>query len=136
MATDVHTNQQESVASLVGGIVDDVQTLLKQHLQLFRQETKEDLRKTKQAAFPLVVGFGILGLGGLLLCFTLVYLLHWALAPRVELWVCYAIVSGAFLLVGAIFALVGKKRFDSFNPLPDQTLEEIQWTIKPTTKPK
>lgn len=134
MATEVQNNQrkdEQSVAALVGGIVNDFQELLKQHLALFRQETKEDLRKTKQAAIPLIIGMGVMGLGGLLFCFTLVYLLHWALAPRVELWVCYAIVTGAFLLAGGILALIGKKRFDSFNPLPDQTLEEIQWTIKP-----
>jgi len=30
-----------------------------------------------------------------------------------------------------MMVVAAKKRFDSFNPLPDQTLKEIQWTIKP-----
>jgi uncharacterized membrane protein YqjE len=131
MATDVHPGTQPSVSSLVTGIVNDTQALVKQHLELFRTEVKEDVRKTKQAAIPLIIGVVVMGVGGLLLCFTLVHLLYALTYPNLLLWHCYAIVTGAFLVVGAILVFVGKKQFDSFNPLPDQTLKEMQWTIKP-----
>jgi len=131
MATDVHPGTEPSVSSLVTGIVNDTQELIKQHLDLFRAEVKEDVRKTKQAAIPLVIGLVVLAVGGLLLCFTLVHLLFALTDPKLEMWHCYAIVTGVFLIVGGILFIVGKKQFDSFNPLPDQTLKEIKWTIKP-----
>ena len=134
MATDLKENTQAnapSVTGLVTGIVNDTQELIKQHLELFRTEVKEDFTKTKQAVIPLVIGVVVMGVGALLVCFTLVYLLEWAARPRLELWVCYAIVSGLFVLGGGILIYAGKKKFDSFNPLPDQTIKEIQWTIKP-----
>ena len=132
MATDLKENAQAnapSVTGLVTGIVNDTQELIKQHLELFRTEVKEDFTKTKQAIIPIVIGVVVLAVGALLVCFTLVYLLHWA--ARLELWACYAIVSGAFIVLGGILVYAGKKQFDSFNPLPDKTIKEIQWTIKP-----
>jgi uncharacterized membrane protein YqjE len=121
----------QSMTGLVTGIVNDTQELIKQHLELFRAEVKEDFTKTKHAIIPLLIGVVVAGVGALLLCFTLVYLLHWAAAPRLELWHAYAIVTTVFLLTGAVLIYAGKKKFDSFNPLPDKTLKEIQWTIKP-----
>ena len=128
-ATPQSTHQ--SVTGLVTGIVNDTQELLKQHLELFRTEVKEDFTKTKQAVIPLTIGVVVMGVAALLLCFTLVYLLHWAAAPHLELWHAFAIVTGVFLLAGGALVYAGKKKFDSFNPLPDETLKEIQWTIKP-----
>jgi len=139
MATDVRETAQPnaphdngpSVTSLVTGIVNDTQELIKKHLELFRTEVKEDFTKTKQALIPLIVGVVVMGVGALLICFTLVNLIYWAAFPHLELWVCDAIVAGTFVLVGGILVYAGKKRFDTFNPLPDKTIKEIQWTIKP-----
>ena len=89
MATDVqqdNATQQPSVSSLVVGIVNDTQELIKQHLELFRTEVKEDFTKTKQAVIPLIIGVVVMGVGALLVCFTLVYLLHWAASPHLQLW--------------------------------------------------
>jgi uncharacterized membrane protein YqjE len=122
---------QQSVTGLVSGIVNDTQELIKQHLELFRTEVKEDFTKTKEAVVPLTIGVVVIGVAAVLLCFTLVYLLHWAAAPHLELWHAFAIVTGVFLLAGGALVYAGKKKFDSFNPLPDKTLKEIQWTIKP-----
>jgi uncharacterized membrane protein YqjE len=132
MATDVREDQaHQSLTGLVTGIVHDTQELLKQHLELFRAEVKEDFTKTKQAVIPLTIGVVVMGVAALLLCLTLVYLLHWAASGRLELWHAFAIVTGAFLLAGGALVYAGKKKFDSFNPLPDKTLKEIQWTIRP-----
>jgi hypothetical protein len=137
MATDVRPEVQpgspagtSSVTGLVSGIVNDVQDLVKQHVDLLRQEVREDFQKTKQAAGSMILGAGIAGLGGLLLAFTLVYLLQWVW-PGLLLWHAFAMVGGAFAVSGGILIVVGRKRFDTFNPLPDKTLREIQWTIKP-----
>ena len=123
------------VAPLVAGIVDDLQELLKQNLTLFKVEVREDLKKTKEAAAALGVGVGLAVVGALHLTLMLVFLLWWAFDPRatsgLPLWACFAIVGGAFAGIGFALYLRGKKKLESFNPLPDETAqalkENVQW---------
>jgi len=140
MATEVqnHTDNQ-SVATLVSGIVTDVQDLIKQQLQLTRKEIEADFRKTREAASLLVIGIGVAFFGGFALCLMLAHLIHFLTIPQgvvrdvaaIPLWGCYGIVAALFLGVGGGIAFAGKKKFDSFNPLPDESAqvlkENIEW---------
>src|SRR5262249_31138196 len=105
-------------------------------LALLRSEVREDLRKTRDAALPIGLGGLVALLGGGLLTFLLVHLLHWATDFRLALWACFGIVGGGLAVLGAVLIYMGKKRFDAFNPLPDETAqalkENIQWITKPT----
>lgn len=134
MANDLHTGTEPSVTGLVTGIINDAQELLKQQLALFKQEVKDDVRKTKEAALSLSIGIAVLLVGGLLWCWMLVYLLNWAI-PSLPLWSCYGIVGLAFVTCGGAFLYMGKKRFESFNPLPDQSVkalkENVRWIMNP-----
>jgi uncharacterized membrane protein YqjE len=135
MANDVQTSpEQASVTGLVTGIVNDAQELFKQQVALLKHEVREDLRKTRDAALALAAGAVVTGLGVLFLCCTVALFLAWAI-PGLAEW-------GAFLIVGAVLAVVGlgllyagKKKFDSFNPLPEETAEalkeNVQWILKP-----
>jgi len=126
-----------SMAPLVTGIIDDLQELIKQNLALFKVEVREDFKKTKEAAASLGVGIGLAVVGALHLTLMLVFLLWWASSPDVRsvsglpLWVCFAIVGGLFAGVGTALFFKGKKKLDSFNPLPDETAdalkENVQW---------
>src|SRR5262249_36229415 len=100
MANDVHTSSEPRLTALVTGIIHDVQELLKQQLSLFREEVKNDVRKTKEAALSLSLGVGILAVGGLFFCLMLVHLLNWAAPTVLPLWLCYGIVGGLFLVGG------------------------------------
>jgi hypothetical protein len=129
MPDDTHITSEASVTSLVRGIVNDAQELFRQQLALFKAEFREDMRKTREAALSLVVGVGIAFFGVFLLLFALVYLLSWA--GELPLWASFAIFGGIVLAVGLGLIYVGKKRFESFNPLPDQSAqalrENVQW---------
>jgi len=124
--------------SLVRGIVNDVGDLIKQELRFARTELKTDLRKTGEASRYLAIGVVTASLGLLLLLLMLVHLLHWLSLPagadpaRLPLWASYAIVGGLLAGGGAVMAYAGKKKFDSFNPLPDETAktikENLEWT--------
>jgi len=139
MATEVQNRQDTaSVATLVSGIVTDVQDLIKQQLQLTRKEIEADFRKTREAASLLVAGLGVLFFGGFALCLMLAHLIHFLTTPvavrdpaSIPLWGCYGIVAVLFLVVGGGMAFAGKKKFDSFNPLPDESAqvlkENIEW---------
>src|SRR5437870_13376291 len=134
MANDLRTNGEPSLTGLVTGIVNDAQDLLKQQLALFKQEIKDDVRRTKEAALSLSVGLGMVVVGGLLFCAMLVHLLNWAV-PVLPLWSCYGIVSSAFLACGRALFYAGRRRFESFNPLPEQSVgalkENLQWIMNP-----
>jgi hypothetical protein len=144
MSTPVHAPPEPGLANLVKGIVDDIGDLIKQQFAFARAEIKTDLRKTKEGVLALAVGAGVVALGGLFLCLMLVHLLHCLTLPpgadpaSLPLWSCYAIVGLLFLGGGFALLLAGKKKFDSFNPLPVQTAatmkENVQWITNQNSK--
>ena len=134
MANDLQTGSQPSVTSLVSGIASDLQELLAQQLALFKAEFESDLTRTKDAALVLAGGMGVAVVAGILLCLTLVHLLQWA--TELHLWACYAIIGGGLGLVGGTMVYVGKKRFESFNPLPDQSVRALKENVQCLTNPK
>jgi hypothetical protein len=137
MSSPVHAPPEPGLSTLVKGIVDDIGDLIKQQIDFARTEVTTDLRKTKEAASALAIGAGVATLGGLFLGFMLVYLLHWLASPagadqsNLPLWSCYAIIGALLLGTGAALILAGKKKLNSFNPLPDETVktmkENVQW---------
>ena len=133
------TTPEPGVASLVQGIVNDLGDLIKKQLQFAQAEIRSDLKKTGEASKMLALGIGTSVLGGLLLCLMLVHLLHWLSAPpeadpaALPLWSCYGIVGGLFGVAGLGLVLGGKAKFDSFNPLPDQTVQTIKENLPWTT---
>jgi hypothetical protein len=137
MANDVHPGTETSLTSLVTGIIKDVQELLKQQLSLFRQEVKDDMRKTKEAALSMGAGIGILTVGSLFLCLMLDHLLNWAFPTALPPWLCDGIIGVLMLIGGGALLYLGKRRLASFNPLPDQSVEalreNVQWIMNPKT---
>ncbi len=141
MATEVQNHQDNaSVATLVSGIVTDVQDLIKQQLQLTRKEIEADFRKTREAASVLILGIGLFSLGGIALVLMLAHLIHRLTLPAgqvhsfdpatVPLWGCFGIVAAVFLVVGGALAFAGKKKFDSFNPLPDESAQALKENVE------
>jgi uncharacterized membrane protein YqjE len=134
MATDFQTHNEPSVASLVKGIIDDVQDLTKQQFNLLKQELKEDTTKTVQATVPMAVG-GIVTLVGILL---LGHALAWVLVNLAGLpqWAAYLIVGGVITGIGAVLVYLGLHKFRTFNPLPDRSLEALKENVQCLTNPK
>jgi hypothetical protein len=137
MARDFPNGSQPTLASLVGGIVNDTQVLLKQELALARCELINELRMAKQAAVTLAVGIGIAAFGALLLVFMLVYLLHWALSERLPLWSCFGIVGATLTILGTALFSLGKRRAREVRLLPPQTIatmkDNVAWITKQTS---
>lgn len=137
MANEVQTGaEQPSLTSLVSGIVQDVQDLIKQQLSFTQREIQEDLRRSKEAVIPLLVGLGVILMGVGLLSVMLVHLLHWTTDGRLPLWGCYAIVGVLLAAAGGVLFFVGKKQFESFNPLPDKSVEALKENVQWLTHPK
>jgi len=132
MTTDLQSPPEQNMTALVTGILNDAQELFRQQLTLMRQEMKDDFRKSKQAAFPLAIGLWLALLGSILLSVTLALLLAETGLPP---WACFALVGVTLFLVGGGLVYLGKKKFDSFNPLPDESAaalkENLEWLAKP-----
>jgi hypothetical protein len=72
---------------------------------------------------------------------ALAHLIHWLTSPHgtdpggVPLWLCYAIVWAAFLILGAIlFAVAGNKMkaiHPLHNPATEALKENVQWLNTP-----
>jgi len=141
-APDLHASDQPSMAALLKGILDDAMTLMRQQLAMFKAELRADFEKVRNAVILLAAGVGPLLLGGLMLCFTLVHLLHWATAPSgsdpasIPLWGCYGIVSGTFLLIGGGLLGAGIYRLKTVNPLPDESARALEENVKWLMNPK
>jgi F0F1-type ATP synthase assembly protein I len=135
MATNVQSESDVSVTSLVGGIVNDAQELMKQQLALFKAEVREDMRKTSEASVSLALGLGATLVGSIVLSFAVAHLLSWAF-PTVPLGVWYVVIGGVVTAVGAGLTCSAYQKFRSFNPLPDETAKALEENLEWKTKPR
>jgi len=136
MPDQLQTETQPSLTALVAGIIRDVQQLIRQELALARSEVKQEWDKTKTAAvsFGAAVVVGVLGV--IHVSLMLVFLLKWVTLPAgaesgLPLWVCFGIIGGLFLIVGAILFFAGKNKAEQIHVVPPQTAEtmkeNVQW---------
>jgi hypothetical protein len=118
-----------SLATLVGGIVSDLQTLIRQELQLARREVQQEFEKVKFGVAFLAAGAGLLALAVIPLLFMLVYLIK--AYTTIPDWGCFGIVGGGFALVGGLLIAAGVAKFRQFHLVPPQTAEtmreNVQW---------
>jgi uncharacterized membrane protein YqjE len=122
---------EPSMATLLNGIVNDVQRLLKQHLELFREEVRQDVQKVKRGAMAFAVALLLALVGAAFVLTALVGLLAWAV-PAVPWWGWAGILGLVF--AGIAFALIqaGKKSISSIgiDNTAQEIKEDIQWLKK------
>jgi hypothetical protein len=141
MAVETQDHPQPTTTSLVSGIIDDVQNLVKQQFQLTRREVEQDLRKSKEAAQLYAVGVGMLLLACVEMCLMAAYLLHWATSPAgsdpasIPLWACHAIVGAVLGVIGYMTMSAGSKRFETIDPLNGPTADALKDNLEWKTKP-
>jgi hypothetical protein len=126
---------QGTVSTLVGGIISDAQQLIRQEFLLARKEVQQEVEMAKTAALSLVVGAGITAVAGVLLSFTLVYLLHWLTNPadpsnRFPLWACYGIIGGLFAVVGAGLLYLARQKASEIHVVPPRTAETLKENVE------
>jgi hypothetical protein len=142
MATEVNNRSEPSLSSLVSGIVSDVQDLVKQQLQLTRQEIEDDLRKARDAAALFAFGVGVCFLGGIALCLMLAHLLHWLTGPHgldpasFPLWACHGVVGVTLVVIGGVLACVGRQKMKTVHPIDNQATQALKENVQWLTTPK
>jgi len=128
---ETSSSSPPTLTSLVGGIVEDLQRLIRQELQLAKSEVQQEWEKTKLAATSMAAGTAFLGLGGVLLCFMFVYLLD-TYVQSIPLWGWFGIVAAILMLFGGLLLGIGRAKVSQINVIPPQTAE----TLKELTEPR
>jgi hypothetical protein len=133
---DQETNGAPALSTLALGIVNDVQSLVKQQLALFQNEVKKDLHQARGAMAVLICG-GSVGLVSLILLGVMTaFFIHWA-RPAWDLGVCFGIAGFAFAIVAGTLLWFGKNKLSSVNPMASDSVEamkeNVQWLMKGPT---
>ena len=124
MADRIPTESPQSMASLLGGIASDIQTLVRQEITLAKTEMLREWDKAKTAAGSMAVGAAVLALGGFFLCVTVVCVL--AEVAKLPWWASFLIVGGALAVLGLVLFYTGKNKAAQVNVIPPQTAETMR----------
>jgi hypothetical protein len=120
---------QPSMATLVGGLIDDTQRLIRHEAALARREIEEEWSKTKEVAALMAAAISLFTLVAILFGFTLVKLLQQYLLPNDE-WACFAIVTVVFALAGGILLYASLDKFKHVHVVPPQTVESLRQDVQ------
>jgi hypothetical protein len=113
-----------AVTTLVSGIIDDAQKLLRQQFEMLSAEVKEDFRRSKRAAEFGGMGIVLLTVGFLGLITAFAYALHEYY--HFSMWASWGITGLIFLIAGAAFSATSYILLERFNPLPDKTFDALK----------
>jgi len=131
---EASVRKEPTVTELVSGIVNDTQALIRQQMDLMKAEIKHDVKRTADGAKYFGVGFFLCIVGGFFFLVSIVYFVGW-LFPNLPEFAWWAGTGGLMLVAGLIAFYLGKRVFDSFNPLPDKSLnamqENLSWIANP-----
>jgi len=110
-----------SVSELLGEVVTDLSTLVRQELALAKAEMRQDVAKAgRGAAFVATAA-----VAGLLLLMFLSFTLIWWLDEAWPLPVAAATVTAIWAIICIAAALTARKQLRQVNLKPDRTIESI-----------
>lgn len=113
---------EATVGDLVSRLTDDLGILVRDHIQLAKEELKEE---AKQAG----AGVGMLGGGAIAGWIALLLLsmaVAWGLAEVMAPWVAFLIVGAVWAVVAMALAATGRKKIEEVDPVPRETVREIK----------
>jgi uncharacterized membrane protein YqjE len=119
---EIATVERESLVELFSELGNKSSALIRDEIELAKQELSEKIVSFKKGAILLIVAAGI----GALAVLTLTAAAVIALAPYVGLLYSALIIGGVFLVIGAIVASVGMRRVKETSLKPEQTIETLQ----------
>ena len=129
MPDNQHADSSPSVASLVGGILEDGQKLVRQEVALAGREIAEACDKAKTGV-ALLSGALVVGIvAGVLIGFMLVKVFHQFLLPNHE-WACFGIVGAVVALLCGVLVCYGSKKIKEVNLSFPQTTETLREDVQ------
>jgi len=111
-----------SLGELLSAMTQDLSTLMRQEVELAREELKEEGRKAGKAGGA----FAGAAVVGLLAGVALVMTLGFALDSFLPTWLAFLIVTVLLGAVAAVLAQRGRTEVKQLNPAPEQTIETLK----------
>ena len=114
------------VSELVSDVARDLSTLVRKEMDLAKAETKQEVAKAAQAG-------GAFAGAGLAVWLTVIFLslaAMFGLGAWLALGWAALIVAGAWGLLAAVLALIGRSRMKTVNPVPVQTIETVKEDVR------
>jgi Putative Actinobacterial Holin-X, holin superfamily III len=125
MSENHQADAQPGVASLVGGILEDAQTLVRQEVALARGEVAQAWDQAKTGVALLASALAVCSVVGVLLGFMLVKLLQQYLLPNHE-WACFGIVAGLVAPLAGALIYRGLHQINQVHLSLPQTAETLR----------
>jgi hypothetical protein len=121
MAELVHN---DSIASLIRGVLYDIRDLIREEMALARVEIREQAGRAKMAAASLGVAAVALAFGGTFLLIALAVgiadLLNW------PLWTGFLIVALLLSIIGFVMLSTGRSKLRTVQPMPEETVRTLK----------
>ena len=128
-------NRDASIGAIVGGIVGDVQDLVRKEIALARQEVREEVTTAKDAGIKFGIAGGVLAIGAIPLILGIAGGLGQLLG--LPTWVGYIIVGVVLVVIGCILLFSAQKQAKQIKPIPRKTVEtmkeNVEWIKDRTT---
>jgi uncharacterized membrane protein YqjE len=122
---------EPSLTSLVAGIVNDAQQLMKQELALAKVELKSELKKTTEVAMSFGAGIAVAAFSPICFLAGVIVLITWASDYRIPYWGSCFIIGFVLAVIGGILIYSGRNRAEDIHLVPRQTVdtlrENVQW---------
>jgi len=123
---------QESMGSLIRGILNDLRTLIREEIALARVEIREQAGRAKAAALSFGIAAAALVFGGIFLLVALALgianLLGW------PAWTGFLIVALLLCVGGFVTLSSGRKQMAGVHAVPEETVttlkENSEWIAK------
>ena len=125
MAENHPVDPQPSVASLVGGIFEDGQKLVRQEVALARREVAETCEKAKEGVALLSSAHAVCVVAGVFIGFMLVNLLSQFVLPNHD-WACFGIVGALFAVLAGALVYWGRRKISEVHWSLPQTAETLR----------
>jgi uncharacterized membrane protein YqjE len=123
---------QDSIGTLIKGILVDLRTLIREEIALARVEIKEQAGRARAAAMSFGIAAAALAFGAAFLlvavAFAIADMLNW------PVWAGFLIVAVVLSVVGMFTLSSGKKQLQGFTAVPEETVttlkENSEWIAK------
>jgi hypothetical protein len=121
-----------TVTTLVTGILEDAQKLVRQQFEMLKAEIQDDLKQSKRAAEYGGLGAVMLTVGIIAFVSAIAWFLHDEL--HLAMWASWAITSGIFIVAGSALAATSYMLLERFTPVPTKTFQALQENLQWKTK--
>lgn len=121
-AKDIVRGGADSLGSIVSGIVEDLQHIVRGEVQLAKTELKEEAGQMGKGAGMAGAGAFIGLVGFIFLMLGVTYLLN----TWMRMWIAAGIVGLVLIIIAAILASSGKSKIQEANLKPEQTIDSLK----------